>query len=428
MHPVMPTKHDEGACDAAPTAQSWQVAVEEAVAELRKGHLIVVIDDVDRENEADLVVAAEDVQTEQLAFMIRHTSGIICVPMQGDRLDRLGIGPMVTENTEPFRTAFAISVDHTSASTGVSAADRGATARALASSAAQAANFTRPGHMFPLRAREGGVLQRAGHTEAAVDLMRLADKQPAAVICELINDDGTMSQGPHVLDFAVEHGLRVVTVADLIRYRRAREKLVVRTGSATLPTSRGEFRAVAYRSILEETEHLALVMGDASGAAPGGVLVRVHSECLTGDLMGSQRCDCGAQLTGALDAICAEGRGVLVYLRGHEGRGIGLGHKLRAYALQEQGKDTVDANLALGLPVDSREYGIGAQILADLGVTTIRLITNNPAKYGGLEGYDIEILGRYPLPTAITPQNIDYLKTKRDRLGHEIDISSPKGG
>lgn len=400
-------------------------AVSAAVADLRAGRLVIVVDDADRENEADLVVAAESVRPDQIAFMVRHTTGILCVPMPGALLDRLGIDMMVRDNTEPHRTAFTVSVDHVGVSTGVSASDRCTTANALADPEASAEHFTRPGHMFPLRAREGGVLKRAGHTEAAVDLLRLAEKYPVAVISELINDDGSMVRGAQVDGFAAAHGLTVVTVADLVRYRRRHDRLVVRSGSATLPTAHGEFKAVAYRGALDGIEHLALVMGDPTDSPLDGLLVRVHSECLTGDVLGSYRCDCGAQLARSLELISREGRGVLIYLRGQEGRGIGLGHKLRAYALQEQGHDTVDANLALGLPVDSREYGIGAQMLSDLGVRRMRLITNNPAKYGGLDGYDIEIRGRISLPTPVTAHNVEYLRAKRDRLGHKITVSLP---
>ncbi|MBK1787938.1 bifunctional 3,4-dihydroxy-2-butanone-4-phosphate synthase/GTP cyclohydrolase II [Prauserella sp. ASG 168] len=399
--------------------------VSAAVAELRAGRLVIVVDDADRENEADLVVAATDVRPEQIAFMSRHTTGILCVPMPGERLDLLEIGLMVGDNSDPHRTAFTVSVDHVGVSTGVSAADRCATANALADPEATAEHFTRPGHMFPLRAREGGVLKRAGHTEAAVDLLTLADRAPVAVISELINDDGTMLRGGQIDAFAAAHGLAVVTVAELVRYRRRHDRLVTRSGSATLPTAHGEFQAVAYQGRLDGAEHLALVLGDPTDSPPDGLLVRVHSECLTGDLFGSRRCDCGDQLAGSLDAISQEGRGVLIYLRGQEGRGIGLGHKLRAYALQDRGHDTVDANLALGLPVDSREYGIGAQMLSDLGVSRMRLITNNPAKYGGLEGYDIEITERHSLPTTVTAHNVEYLRAKRDRLGHHITVPLP---
>ncbi len=425
----MQTRH----CDLRRKGEGWMVAdpepdldaVSTAVADLRAGGLVIVVDDADRENEADLVVAASDVRPDQIAFMIRHTTGILCVPMPGALLDRLGMEMMVGDNTDPHQTAFTVSVDHRGVSTGVSASDRCATANALADPDATAELFTRPGHMFPLRAREGGVLKRAGHTEAAVDLLTQANKYPVAVISELINDDGTMLRGEQISDFATAHGLAVVTVADLVRYRRRHDKLVERSGIATLPTTHGEFQAVAYRDTINGFEHLALTMGDPTDSPPDGLLVRVHSECLTGDLFGSHRCDCGTQLTDSLELISAERHGVLIYLRGQEGRGIGLGNKLQSYALQEQGYDTLDANLALGLPVDSREFGIGAQILSDLGVQRMRLITNNPAKYRDLDGYGIEVTGRYSLPTTLTAHNVKYLRAKRDRLGHEITISLP---
>jgi 3,4-dihydroxy 2-butanone 4-phosphate synthase/GTP cyclohydrolase II len=402
----------------------WQVAVETALAAVRAGRMIVVTDDEDRENEGDLVVAAQDATPELVAFMVRHTTGILCTPMTGARLDELGIPLMITENREAHGTAFTVTVDHLSTTTGVSAADRAATARALADPATRPTDLRRPGHVFPLRGRDGGVLKRAGHTEAALDLMRLAGKHEVAIISELVNDDGSMSRPGDVAAFAIEHDLVTVSIADLVRYRCSTERLVERSGSATIPTLHGDFLAVAYTSILDGDEHLALVLGDihAAAAEQAGVLVRVHSECLTGDVLGSLRCDCGTQLTRAMAAINEQGCGVLIYLRGHEGRGVGLGHKLRAYSLQERGADTVDANLDLGLPVDSREYGIGAQMLTDLGVRRMRLITNNPTKYGGLIGYDIEIVSRISLPTVVTSHNVKYLKTKRDRMGHSITI------
>jgi 3,4-dihydroxy 2-butanone 4-phosphate synthase/GTP cyclohydrolase II len=404
----------------------WRNRVERAVAALRAGQLIIVSDDADRENEGDLILAAEDVTMQSMALMVRHTTGIVCVPMSGERLDELDIDLMVNDNTETHRTAFTISVDLAGTTTGVSAAERAATVRALADPQSTRTDFTRPGHVFPLRARPGGVLKRAGHTEAAVDLMRLAGKQPAAVISEIVNEDGSMARADDLIAFAARHDLVTLAIADLIRYRRATERLVERSGSAQLPTDHGAFEAIAFASQLDGVEHLALVHGDVTDAAriAAGVLVRVHSECLTGDVLGSQRCDCGTQLKRAMEAIVTEGCGVLIYLRGHEGRGIGLGHKLRAYALQEQGVDTVDANLALGLPVDSREYGIGAQMLADLGVHRIRLITNNPVKYGGLDGYDIEIVERVAQPSVVTAHNLEYLRTKRDRMGHVLDVES----
>jgi 3,4-dihydroxy 2-butanone 4-phosphate synthase/GTP cyclohydrolase II len=406
-------------------ALSVAAAVQAALHSLSHGRMVVVTDDADRENEGDLVMAAQDVTAAQMAFMVRHTTGIICTPMPGDRLDALRLPQMVSDNTEAHATAFTVSVDHLSTSTGVSADDRAWTVRALADPRTTASDLRRPGHVFPLRYRQGGVLRRAGHTEAAVDLLRLAGLNDVAVIGEIVGPEGDMARGAQLLDFAAQHELPVLSIADLVRYRSSTERLVELSGSAELPTLFGKFRASSYRSLLDDTEHLALVMGDvaARGNDRSGVLVRVHSECLTGDIMGSLRCDCGTQFEQALQAIAGEGCGALVYLRGQEGRGIGLGHKLRAYALQEQGRDTVDANTELGLPVDSRSYGVGAQILADLGVRRIRLITNNPAKYGGLQGHHLEIVSRVTLPTVVTADNVRYLRTKRDRLGHDLGVA-----
>jgi 3,4-dihydroxy 2-butanone 4-phosphate synthase / GTP cyclohydrolase II len=402
----------------------WRANVEKALASLRAARMVVVTDDEDRENEGDLVIAAQDATPAVIAFMVRHTTGILCAPMTGERLDQLQIPLMTNDNTDAHQTAFTVTVDHVSTSTGVSAADRSATVRALASAGSDAGHFQRPGHIFPLRGRPGGVLKRAGHTEASLDLARLAGKAEVAVISEIVNDDGSMARAADLRTFAQEHGLVMVSISDLVRYRRSTERVVQRSGDARLPTRHAEFDAVAYTSLLDGVEHLALVLGDVT--VDEGVLVRVHSECLTGDLLGSLRCDCGSQLERSLEAIRDAGRGVLVYLRGHEGRGIGLGHKLRAYALQENGYDTIDANLGLGLPVDSREYGVGAQILVDLGVRRIRLITNNPQKYTGLSGYDLEILERVSLPTLVTPQNLQYLRTKRDRMGHHITVPADR--
>ncbi|MDH4170852.1 MAG: bifunctional 3,4-dihydroxy-2-butanone-4-phosphate synthase/GTP cyclohydrolase II [Acidimicrobiia bacterium] len=391
--------------------------IEDAIEAYRRGQFLIVVDDEDRENEGDLIIAADAVTEEQMTFMIRHTSGVICAPMSDERAESLRLPLMVAENTESMRTAFTVTVDALEGtSTGISAGDRTLTVRALARPMARAEDFNRPGHIFPLRAREGGVLKRAGHTEAAIDLCRMAEREPVGVLCEIVNDDGSMARLPDLLAFGEKHGLLVISIADLIRHRRRQEKLVERFASARIPTRYGDFEAVAYRSMLDGEEHVAYVLGDLEGA--DDVLVRVHSECLTGDLLGSLRCDCGSQLDAALERIGEEGRGVIVYLRGHEGRGIGIGHKLRAYELQDEGADTVDANLAQGLPVDSREYGVGAQILSDLGVTTMRLMTNNPAKYGGIEGYALEITGRVPLRTAPNPENLRYLETKRNRMGH----------
>jgi 3,4-dihydroxy 2-butanone 4-phosphate synthase / GTP cyclohydrolase II len=396
--------------------------LEAALAALAAGGMVVVVDDADREDEGDLVLAAETATTEQLAFLVRHGTGLVCVPMEGARLDELALPAMVDANTDRHRTAFTVSVDHVATGTGVSAADRAATVRALTDAATRSSDLRRPGHVFPLRYREGGVLRRAGHTEAAVDLLRLAGRAAAAVICELVEDDGSMMRPPSLRRFAARHGLPVVAIADLVRYRRSTESVVVESGSAALPTTYGEFRAIAFRSPLDDQEHLALTMGDVAAHGRGGrsVLVRVHSECLTGDILASLKCDCGHQLDQAMRMIADEGRGVVIYLRGQEGRGIGLGHKLRAYALQDKGRDTVDANLELGVPVDDRDYGAGAAILAALGVRSIRLITHNPLKYNGLAAYDLDIVERVTPPSAVTPENLRYLRTKRDRLGHDL--------
>jgi 3,4-dihydroxy 2-butanone 4-phosphate synthase/GTP cyclohydrolase II len=399
-------------------------AVQAALTALAAGRLVVVIDDADREDEGDLVAAAESVTAEQMAFLVRHTTGIICAPMPAARCAELSLPQMVVDNTDTHGTAFTVSVDHRDTGTGVSAADRATTVRALADPGTTAADLRRPGHVFPLRAQAGGVLTRAGHTEAAVDLTRLAGASGVAVIGEIVAPDGSMRRGDALLAFAAEHDLPVVTIAELIRHRRATENLVERVATTALPTAFGTFRAVAYRSTADDSEHLALVLGDvaAQGATRQGVLTRMHSECLTGDVLGSLRCDCGSQLQQALQAFAAEGTGVLVYLRGHEGRGIGLAAKIRAYALQEQGLDTVEANLAQGLPVDARTYGVGAQILADLGIRRLRLITNNPAKHAALDGYGLEVVDRVALPTGATPENVSYLRTKQERLGHLLGL------
>jgi 3,4-dihydroxy 2-butanone 4-phosphate synthase/GTP cyclohydrolase II len=395
--------------------------IEDAIKALQRGEMLVVVDDEDRENEGDLIIPADTITEAQMAFMIRFTSGVICFPTSGEVLDRLQLPLMVVENTETQRTAFTVSVDAVNGtSTGISAHDRTLTVKALIDPATKPADLARPGHIFPLRAREGGVLKRAGHTEAAVDLARLAGFSSAGVLAEIVNDDGTMQRVPQLRAFAEEHGLVMISIADLIRYRRRSEVLVRRVAEARLPTDFGEFTAVAYESTLDGSTHVAFVRGNVDGASD--VLVRVHSECLTGDVFGSRRCDCGKQLDAAMESIADEGVGVVVYLRGHEGRGIGIGHKLRAYELQDQGRDTVEANEELGLPVDSREYGIGAQILNDLGITTMKLMTNNPSKYGGLEGYGLAITGRVPLVSAPNPDNIAYLRTKREKMGHLLDL------
>ena len=391
--------------------------IEDIISAISRGELVIMVDDEDRENEGDLIMAAQFATPEKVAFIVRHTSGLIVAPLTGERCDDLRLPLMVDNNTESHRTAFTISVDLLEGTTtGISASDRAATLRALADPKISHSAFARPGHIFPLRARDGGVLKRAGHTEASVDLARLAGCEPAGIICEIQNDDGTMSRLPELKKFAKQHSLLISSIARLIEYRRHHERLVERMGSANVPTEWGNFECVAYRSTIDGIEHLAFVLGDLTTPEP--VLTSVHSECLTGDVFGSRRCDCGPQLATAMQAVQQQGRGVIVYLRGHEGRGIGIGHKIRAYSLQDEGLDTVDANLQLGLPVDSREYGIGAQILADLGARELRLMTNNPAKYGGIAGYGLSVVERVPIITASTPENSSYLATKRDRLGH----------
>ncbi len=399
--------------------------IEDVIAAISRGEMVIMVDDEDRENEGDLIMAAQFATPEKIAFMVRYTSGVIVAPLTAERCDDLRLPLMVDNNTESHRTAFTISVDLLEGTTtGISAADRAATLRALADPKIAHAAFARPGHIFPLRAREGGVLKRAGHTEASVDLARLAGCEPAGIICEIQNDDGTMSRLPELKKFAKQHSLVISSIARLIEYRRHHERLVERMGSANVPTEWGNFECVAYRSTIDGIEHLAFVLGDLSTPEP--VLTRVHSECLTGDVFGSRRCDCGPQLATAMGAVQSHGRGVVVYLRGHEGRGIGIGHKIRAYSLQDEGLDTVDANLELGLPIDSREYGIGAQILADLGARELRLMTNNPAKYGGIAGYGLRIVERVSIITESTPENSSYLATKRDRLGHLLNETETK--
>jgi 3,4-dihydroxy 2-butanone 4-phosphate synthase/GTP cyclohydrolase II len=396
--------------------------IDDALADIAAGRAVVVVDDEDRENEGDLIAAAELATPELVAFFVRHTSGVLCVGMTGERLDALDLPQMVQsqENSENQGTAFTVSVDVIAGTTtGISAADRAATVRALADSASHEADFARPGHVFPLRARPGGVLKRAGHTEAATDLAHLANLAPAGLLAEVVNDDGTMARRDDLVRFAREHGLRMIAITDLIRFRHAREKLVRAVASTRMPLAAGVFTGHVYESVLDGEQHIAIVKGDLS--AHDSVLVRVHSECLTGDMLGSLRCDCGEQLQRALALIEQDGAGVLVYLRGHEGRGIGLGHKIRAYSLQDAGQDTVEANLSLRLPVDSREYGIGAQILADLGVRRMRLMTNNPLKYDGLSGFGLEIVERVPIIVAPNPENVRYLNTKREKLGHLLE-------
>ncbi|MCH9815191.1 MAG: bifunctional 3,4-dihydroxy-2-butanone-4-phosphate synthase/GTP cyclohydrolase II [Actinomycetia bacterium] len=411
---------------AAAIAEVALDPVEDAVAAIAAGAAVVVVDDADRENEGDLIFAAARATPALTGFMIRHTSGVVCVPLEGATLDRLDLPPMTAVNEDRKQTAYAVSVDaRDGVTTGISNEDRAKTIKVLADSATEPYELTRPGHIFPLRAVAGGVLQRAGHTEAAVDLARLAGFSPAGAICELVNDDGSMMRAPACREFADEHGLKMISIADLISYVRRHESHIERVVETSMPTRFGEFSAVGYRSTIDGIEHLAIVAGDIDDGED--VLVRVHSECLTGDVMGSLRCDCGPQLQAALSAIADEGRGVVLYLRGHEGRGIGLLQKLNAYQLQDHGRDTVDANLDLGLPADAREYGTGAQILADLGVKSLRLLTNNPAKRAGMEGYGITILDRIPLIVGVTPENSSYLATKRDRMGHELLVSVPLG-
>ncbi|BBL73004.1 bifunctional 3,4-dihydroxy-2-butanone-4-phosphate synthase/GTP cyclohydrolase II [Methylomagnum ishizawai] len=398
-------------------------SIETAIEAIRAGGFVVVADDAARENEGDLIIAAEKITPERMAFLVRHSSGVVCVSLPEERVDALNLPPMAPRNDDPHGTAFTVSVDlNKGTSTGISAADRSATIRALADPKAGAADFARPGHVFPLKAKRHGVLERPGHTEAAGDLARLAGLSPAGVLCELVNDEGGMMRGPELRDFAQRHGLPYIRIADLIAYRRRNERLVEHIAEARLPTAAGVFTAHVYRSVLDGSEHLALVKGQVSGR--DNVLVRVHSECLTGDVLDSLRCDCGNQLKLALQKIEQAGSGVLVYLRGHEGRGIGLGHKLRAYGLQDRGRDTVEANLDLGLPVDSRSYDVGAQILTDLGITTLRLMSNNPAKFTELAGYRLKIVGRVPLEPAPNRENIVYLRTKSEKMGHLLNLDA----
>ncbi len=408
--------------------------VDRAIADIAAGRAVVVVDDADRENEGDIIFAASKATPALLAFTIRHTSGVICVPMLGEELDRLQLPLMTAQNNERMRTAFTVSVDaRDGVTTGISAADRARTVRTLADSATEPYELVRPGHVFPLRYTRGGVLRRPGHTEAAVDLARLAGLTPAGVLAEVVNDDGTMTRLPGLREFADEHGLALISIAQLIEYRRYSERMVTRVVQTTVPNGYGQWRAIGYLNSMDGTEHLALVLGEVdqpgeSGAAAPDVLVRVHSECLTGDVFGSQRCDCGTQLNAAMAAIAAEGRGIVVYLRGHEGRGIGLLSKLRAYQLQDAGADTVDANTELGFPVDAREYSTGGQILADLGVSSLRLLTNNPAKIKGLSDYGLKVTGTVALPVSATPHNLRYLIAKRDRLGHLIELADSVDG
>ena len=394
--------------------------VPESIADIKAGKFIIIVDDENRENEGDLAVAAEKVNPEAINFMAKHARGLICLPIVGHRLDELKISPMVQENTAKFSTAFAVSIEAKhKTSSGISAHDRSATVKAVLDPNTKPDDLARPGHMFPIRAKEGGVLVRAGHTEAIVDLAKFAGLYPAGVVCEIMNEDGTMARLPQLEAMADKFGIKIMSIADLIAYRRRHEKLIERVAEAKLPTRYGEFVVIAYRSKVDPDQHVALVKGDITGAEP--VLVRVHSECLTGDVFGSLRCDCGGQIALAMEKIAAEGRGVFLYMR-QEGRGIGFHNKLRAYALQDQGLDTVEANIALGFDADLRDYGIGAQILADLGLHKIRLLTNNPKKVIGLESYGLQIVEIVDLRTPPTPYNLEYLKTKQKKLGHLLDV------
>jgi 3,4-dihydroxy 2-butanone 4-phosphate synthase / GTP cyclohydrolase II len=399
--------------------------VDRAIKDIAAGRPVLVVDDENRENEGDIIFAASMATPELLAFMIRYTSGVICVPMREAELNRLQLPQMTAHNTEHHRTAFTVSVDaRDRISTGISAADRAATIAKLVDPATTAADLVRPGHVFPLRYAEGGVLRRPGHTEAAVDLARLAGLPEAGVLCEVVNDDGTMARLPELRAFASAHDLALISIEQLIEYRRRTERQLSRQAQTRIPNAYGQWQAFGYRHEIDGTEYVALVLGDVHGES---VLARLHSECLTGDVFGSLRCDCGAQLDAAMAAIAVEGRGVVLYLRGHEGRGVGLLSKLQAYELQDAGADTVDANTELGLPVDAREYSAGAQMLADLGVRSVRLLTNNPAKVTGLVGCGVDITARVPLASAVTPFNLRYLTTKRDRMGHEIhDLNDPE--
>lgn len=393
--------------------------IADAVDAIKKGQMVIVVDDEDRENEGDIIVAAEKTTIDHISFMVRYCSGIICVPMEGERLQDLNLPLMAPDNSESMGTAFTVSVDaRAGTTTGISAADRAQTIKTLIDADTKPYDLARPGHIFPLRSIPGGVLHRAGHTEASVDLARLAGLYPAGVVCEVVNEDGTMARLPDLERFAAEHDLLLISIADLIAYRRRSEKLVDRVIEARIPTAFGTFRALAYESHDGRT-HVALVKGNPEGKP--NVLVRVHSECFTGDVLGSIRCDCGIQLNEAMRKIDEAGEGVVVYIRGHEGRGIGLRHKLEAYALQDEGLDTVEANVELGFSADARDYGVGAQILADLGLSTMRLLTNNPTKRAGLEGYGLEIVERVPIESEANSENLRYLQTKREKLGHILE-------
>src|SRR4249920_3237816 len=399
-------------------ADSPFATIEEGIEEIREGRMVVVCDGEDRENEGDLVMAAQFATPEAVNFMAKEARGLVCLALTAERCEQLGLNLMAAKNEAPLQTAFTVTIEAAGGvSTGISAHDRAHTIQVAIDSGSGPRDIVVPGHMFPLRAKDGGVLERTGHTEASVDLARLAGLTPAGVICEVMNDDGTMARVPDLVPYAERHGLKMVTVAELISYRRRTEKLVERVVATALPTSFGDFTAVGYRSLVDDKHHVAMVKGEVDGAED--VLVRVHSECLTGDVFHSMRCDCGEQLASALSMIEQEGQGVLLYLS-QEGRGIGLLNKLRAYRLQDDGLDTVDANLELGLPVDLRDYGIGAQILVDLGLTSIRILTNNPKKIHGLEGYGLSVADQLPIQAVPNPHNEEYLRTKRERLGHTL--------
>ena len=414
-----PTATTDKTTDAATLGARDVVEVPEAIEEFRLGRPIIIVDDEDRENEGDVCYPADVVDADAINFMAMHARGLICMAMTGERLDALGIPQMTSQNTAPLGTAFTVSVEAaTGVTTGISAADRARTVQVLADPNSRPEDLTQPGHMFPLRAREGGGLVRAGQTEASVDLAKLAGRIPASVICEVMAEDGTMARMPSLIEFAAEHDLKIVTVNDLIKYRVRVDSLIERAGETELPTVHGLFRAIHFSTLIDEKVHVALVMGDVGTDEP--VLVRVHDQCVTGDVFGSQRCDCGEQLDEAIRRVAVEGRGIVLYMD-QEGRGIGLHNKIRAYHLQDRGMDTVEANEALGLPADNREYGIGMQILVDLGVKQMRLMTNNPVKRSGLEGFGLEIVERVPIEMAPNPHNEGYLRTKRERMGHLLE-------
>jgi 3,4-dihydroxy 2-butanone 4-phosphate synthase/GTP cyclohydrolase II len=412
--------------DERVTAPRVFAPIPNAIQAIRDGKIVLVVDDADRENEGDFIMAAERCTPEAVNFMVTHGRGIVCLPVSGRRLDELGIAQMVGEEPDGMGTAFTVSIDYRpQITTGTSAYDRAATARAITDPSVHAEDFLRPGHIFPLRAKDGGVLRRAGHTEAAVDLATLGGLFPAGVICEVMNEDGTMARLPELIEVARRHDLLLISIADLIAHRRRHEVLVGRVAEAKIPTRHGDFRSIAYESTVDGRAHIVLVLGELGDGAD--VLTRVHSECLTGDVFGSLRCDCGEQLDRAMELIGREGRGVILYVRGHEGRAIGITHKLRAYELQDRGRDTVEANLELGFQADQRDYGIGAQILYDVGVRSLRLLTNNPGKRAGLEGYGLRISERIPLQTEPTAQNVGYLRAKQEKLGHLLDLPDVDG-